>query len=547
MANEVRIRATVNDQVSGPLNKMRDRFDNLGKSGGFKSLVQGVGMGAGIAAFGLLNDAAGKAVEVLGDSVQAALEDERSVSKLSAALKANVVDWDGNTKAIEKAIDSRVRLGYSDDEQRDSLARLVAITKDSTKALSLQRTAMDLARLRGIDLATAGDIIGKVYGGNVSILRRYGIQIDKNASSTEALTAVEKLAQGQAEAYAATTEGKLLAAQLKFNEAMERLGYTLLPVVAEGADVLVRALDRSTVSIEDTLAAAEKGSQAAEAQLRAMGGSAKAAELQVEHLKGAAVEDLGKTEGAVAKLGEASEDMADEVKTAASRASDYYKSLRENLIDDTETLIDDVFDPIQLKLDAQANHFKLLADIQTRESAKGKEAINEATSDIVDDLDDQAQTLLDLGKRNKLTGKQVDQFSDDTKAAYAAIGKKVPPEIQKVINKLRTLAGFDGEHIRMTVDISQRTGGKGAHKGKALGGPVSGGTTYLVGEKGPELFTAPSSGTIIPNDKLQSVSGPGSQYHFHFHGVAYPPSPAQQQQMARTLGPALRDYLNRRG
>ena len=35
--------------------------------------------------------------------------------------------------------------------------------------------------------------------------------------------------------------------------------------------------------------------------------------------------------------------------------------------------------------------------------------------------------------------------------------------------------------------------------GKATGGPVSGGTPYIVGEAGPELFVPSSSGTIIPN------------------------------------------------
>lgn len=35
--------------------------------------------------------------------------------------------------------------------------------------------------------------------------------------------------------------------------------------------------------------------------------------------------------------------------------------------------------------------------------------------------------------------------------------------------------------------------------GRAAGGPVSAGTTYLVGENGPELFTSSTSGTIIPN------------------------------------------------
>jgi TP901 family phage tail tape measure protein len=41
---------------------------------------------------------------------------------------------------------------------------------------------------------------------------------------------------------------------------------------------------------------------------------------------------------------------------------------------------------------------------------------------------------------------------------------------------------------------------------RANGGPVVGGKTYLVGEQGPELFTAPTSGEIIPNDRLNSLT-----------------------------------------
>jgi TP901 family phage tail tape measure protein len=48
-------------------------------------------------------------------------------------------------------------------------------------------------------------------------------------------------------------------------------------------------------------------------------------------------------------------------------------------------------------------------------------------------------------------------------------------------------------------------------KGYATGGPVWGGNTFMVGEKGPELFTAPANGQIIPNDKL----GMGEEIHVH--------------------------------
>lgn len=42
---------------------------------------------------------------------------------------------------------------------------------------------------------------------------------------------------------------------------------------------------------------------------------------------------------------------------------------------------------------------------------------------------------------------------------------------------------------------------------KALGGPVMGGTPYLVGEKGPELFVPGASGSIVPNSKLAASGG----------------------------------------
>ena len=38
--------------------------------------------------------------------------------------------------------------------------------------------------------------------------------------------------------------------------------------------------------------------------------------------------------------------------------------------------------------------------------------------------------------------------------------------------------------------------------GKAAGGMVAGGTPYVVGEKGAELFVPQTSGTIIPNNRL---------------------------------------------
>ena len=42
---------------------------------------------------------------------------------------------------------------------------------------------------------------------------------------------------------------------------------------------------------------------------------------------------------------------------------------------------------------------------------------------------------------------------------------------------------------------------------RAMGGPVSSGSPYLVGEEGPELFVPNASGTIVPNNKMGSGGG----------------------------------------
>lgn len=45
--------------------------------------------------------------------------------------------------------------------------------------------------------------------------------------------------------------------------------------------------------------------------------------------------------------------------------------------------------------------------------------------------------------------------------------------------------------------------------GRAAGGPVSGGSPYIVGERGPEVFVPSASGAIVPNNRLADVMGGG--------------------------------------
>jgi hypothetical protein len=61
--------------------------------------------------------------------------------------------------------------------------------------------------------------------------------------------------------------------------------------------------------------------------------------------------------------------------------------------------------------------------------------------------------------------------------------------------------------------------------GRAAGGPVNAGTTYLVGERGPELFTPSGSGSIIPNHRL---GGGGGGISITVNGALDPEGVARQ-------------------
>lgn len=538
MPNNIRATVGVKDNASNELDRIKAKFAGLQKQGA-KGIGIGIAAGATTAAVGILGDAVGRMGDLIGDATQAAMEEEVSIKKLGAALQANIKDWNGNTDAIEQTLQSRMRLGFADDEQRESLATLVAVTKDSTKALDLQRKAMDLARLRNISLQAAADILGKVYGGNIGILSRYGIQVKKGATATEALAEVTKMAAGQAEAYANTNSGKLLAAQVKVGEAMEKFGAVILPTVADAAGTAADAITTVTdamTTLNTIMPETSKGTHdlgdglgdlistipGIGAAFQVIGGAAKAMEKDIDgaadHSMDAVEEARGQIDWAAGEVeesfegvGEEAGDMKRDIKTAAERSAEYFHTMYESIQDDVDTLQDEAFDPIEERLDQQATHFRIVSAIESRESAKGKDAVVDANRDIVEALDDQVDKLQTLGKRHKLTAKDVDQYEADVTAAYKAMGKKVPPEIQKVIAKLRTLAGFNGKSVKYTVRIDSTTGAKRTGGPKAAGGTVAQGVAYPVGENGPELFVPDRSGTIIPTGKAMG----GATYNYN--------------------------------
>ena len=76
---------------------------------------------------------------------------------------------------------------------------------------------------------------------------------------------------------------------------------------------------------------------------------------------------------------------------------------------------------------------------------------------------------------------------------------------------------------------------------RALGGPVTGGQQYMVGEQGPELFVPNQSGSIVPNNAL------GGQINVTVQAGAFLGSSDDAREFARRIYGALNDEARRRG
>ncbi len=99
----------------------------------------------------------------------------------------------------------------------------------------------------------------------------------------------------------------------------------------------------------------------------------------------------------------------------------------------------------------------------------------------------------------------VDGLTGSWKGLTDSIGKAVDI-LSSWISKAKQAAQYAGSGILS--GISNAVGGavKAITGGKASGGPVQAGQSYLVGEHGTELFTPSASGYITPNNRLGGVS-----------------------------------------
>jgi hypothetical protein len=245
MSTTATITITARDQAS-------QAFQAIGKSaGGMSSSVQQSAKGFGVLKGAMAGLASSAVIGFLGDAARAAAESEVSMARLQQAVENTGASFAELEPALNAAAAAATDMAFDDEDAADALATLTAFTGDANEALDLLQVTMDIARGRGVDLATAATAVGKAAEGNVGALTRMGVAVEEGATASEALAAAQATFAGQAEAYASTSAGAADRIAIAWGNLKEEIGglagpltgiISLLPGLSAGFSAVGSAL-----------------------------------------------------------------------------------------------------------------------------------------------------------------------------------------------------------------------------------------------------------------------------------------------------------------
>jgi hypothetical protein len=191
------------------------------------SVVAGAALAAGAAIYGM---------------AKAADADRTEQAKLTEAIKAVGAETAQTPAQGDAAIAAGQEKAFTDTETREALQSLVTSTKDVGEATALLSDAQNIARLAGVDLATASDAVAKAHAGNDKALRTLVPGMKKGASAMDTLAEASSLASGQADIYAKSAEGMEKKGSDAFGELTETIGEVFLPVLDAVLPIVIQMI-----------------------------------------------------------------------------------------------------------------------------------------------------------------------------------------------------------------------------------------------------------------------------------------------------------------
>jgi hypothetical protein len=371
--------------------------------------------------------------KLLKDGVESAIADEKANAQLAVTLR-NVAGATDETiaKTLEYTRATELATGVTEDELRPSLNRLSIATGDVSKAMELQKLALDVSAGSGKSLETVTNALAKAQEGNTASLVRLGIGLSaaqlKTMSMDDVTNSLAETFAGAADTAANTFEGKMTRLGLAFEDVRDTVGGFVLDAITPMVENIVNKVMPALASFADSLGGADG-------------------------LKG---------------------------------TFDIFVQGAKN-----------VFIPIFNGL---------------------RSAFNSIKASVMDNKEEFTALF------NFLKNYVAPFLGGALRIAIMAIGTVISTVVDLVASLVR---GFQNV-VKFGSAVGGAIGAVGGFLGfggnRAMGGPVSANTAYVVGERGPELFVPQGSGTIIPN----GGRGGGTTINLTVNGAIDPISTARQ-------------------
>jgi hypothetical protein len=437
---------------------------------GFSSKIGKFGKVAAAAFAAATVAAAAYAGKLLIDGVKSAIADAAAQEKLALTLKNVTGATDAQIKATENYITkTSLAFGVTDDDLRPSLERLARATGDVGQAQKLQALALDISAGSGKSLEAVTNALAKATEGNTASLGKLGVGLSSAQLKTLSMDEItKKLAdtfENQASTKADTFQGKLDRLNIAFDEGKETVGSFVLdaitPMVTVFVDKVIPALSSMASSIGKDL------------------------EGPLNTVKGV---------------------ITDFVVPA-------FKSLYTFMKDFVAPFFAAVFGPALEGLFSAFNKIKNAIASNEAELSPLFTLFKSVAGFVRDTMGPVIGTVL--------------------KVAFEVLGTAISAVItgvSRVVGFLDDMIDKVKAFIKLVKDNPLVSGISGLIDrvfggARAMGGPVTSGTSYLVGEQGPELFTPSRSGAIIPNHSLGG--GRGSVINLTVNGAIDPEGTAR--------------------
>jgi hypothetical protein len=439
---------TLKLSILADIDNLKKNLDNgSNEVEGFGSKLGGFAKKAG-AAFAAAGAAAALyAGKYLVEATKNAAEDEKAQRNLALTLENTTGATRSQIAAVEDYITkTSLAFGVTDDQLRPAFERLTRSTKDTQKSQELLNLAVSISAATSKPLEVITAALAKAYDGNAASLGKLGLGVDANILKSKDFDAITSALRenfaGFAEQEANTFEGKMRRLQIAFDEGKETIGSYVL----DGITPLLSAfVDKGVPAISKF------------------------------------ADGLGKTLGPV--FAQIFTFIRDELLPVLMK---WWKFLYDEVIPAIGSIVGPVLEGLR---DA---FFKI--------------------KKVIADNSEELKPFFDLLKQIwEFTKKYLAPFLG---TVFKASLEGIATAVSILVTGFSSLVSFITAAYNMAKKLVEfivsnpilkgigSLLGDAFGGGKAMGGPVISGTSYLVGERGPELFTPSVSGMITPNNRM---------------------------------------------